>query len=533
MIRLARSLCGIGVVITLLGHSGCSGHGSASPNAANPDSGWINSRDGRLSLRLRAWVGRYPERGSIRLAADLRNNSSGPLDVCRPFPGGSQLTLRRDGRELGCQEPIASRPFSCRGYVTLAPGAAVCNWRDIWLDNYIDPKTKKPPLPSGNYSIEFTYASGGAGCHRWDCCGYEDLCAAEIAAGPIALNYRPDGTPAAPECAGDLFPVDSATSPPWAQSEGGSMSLRLLALPATVTGPGPIALVAELRNNGRPAIGPIEVEPPFREIRPGVVRIQASAGDIAIPYCAIYLPRSDSRPAPVDQVVHGEQFRAIIVLPYDLERKQPSEYRFVLDCRVRRGRVGAVAFTLHSPPAIVNLARSNDGGDSIASTLQRGEPSGWITSDDGGVSMRLTAATAGQNESRRVVLAAELRNNGQTPAVLLRPFADTYRAWATQISVRTSDGGEPIAYSGPTCYRAILGPGAFAEVQGGASIRDVIELPPDRFPKIIALADGRIRFRYGMSEDDRRQALSLGMRNLWTGIIASDVPIASGRSPPQ
>jgi len=63
----------------------------AAPKPAEP--GWVDSKDGALSLRLSAIHARVEKTRPIALAAELRNNTEKPLNVLRPF--GDNLWTRQ------------------------------------------------------------------------------------------------------------------------------------------------------------------------------------------------------------------------------------------------------------------------------------------------------------------------------------------------------------------------------------------------------------------------------------------------------
>lgn len=159
----------------------------------------------------------------------------------------------------------------------------------------------------------------------------------------------------------------------------------------------------------------------------------------------------------------------------------------------------------------------------VAETPDSNEPrasastSVWKTSEDGMLSLRLTAHETLLQPSEPIPIVVELRNNSDQPINIIRPFGDWYYALAVGIALRGPQG--TIEYSGATpSYE--LGADAFSRLQPGEVVEDRTELTLDQFAN--SDMPGRYTIAYEYVAQSWQEAASReGFDNLWMGTIAS------------
>jgi hypothetical protein len=149
----------------------------------------------------------------------------------------------------------------------------------------------------------------------------------------------------------------------------------------------------------------------------------------------------------------------------------------------------------------------------------------WVESYDGMLALRLAVASQAVADGDAIKVTAQIRNTGQTPITVLRPFGDWYFAAAVGLKIWTDK--RRIRYSGDTPGYEI-GASAFAVVAPGAVIEDHIELTTHHFAGIEA--KGTYHLRYDYSYDGRWDATAAvdgsDVSGVWRGTICSrEVPV--------
>ena len=109
------------------------------------------------------------------------------------------------------------------------------------------------------------------------------------------------------------------------------------------------------------------------------------------------------------------------------------------------------------------------------------ELSEWSKSDDGKVSVCLTAGrtTFGTNELLK--LRCAVRNTTDDTITILRPFGDAFYAHSAGLHILGPDG--LISYRG-AMKEYVLGKAAFMELPAHSIAEETLELPTDIFPEI-------------------------------------------------
>ena len=87
--------------------------------------------------------------------------------------------------------------------------------------------------------------------------------------------------------------------------------------------------------------------------------------------------------------------------------------------------------------SVLGCHRETDSGTSklVSSAQAEAAPktgfheSEWVTSSDGVIAVRLSAAAAEFEKAKPIIVIAELRNDTAMPVNVLRPFGDEYRAY--------------------------------------------------------------------------------------------------------
>ena len=92
-----------------------------------------------------------------------------------------------------------------------------------------------------------------------------------------------------------------------------------------------------------------------------------------------------------------------------------------------------------------------------------------------------------------IKITAQIRNNGQAPITMLRPFGDSYLAKA--VGIKIWDHKHRIRYSGPN-VTYVIDADAFAVVEPGETSEDRIELSTDNFAGIEARGTYYLRYDY-------------------------------------
>lgn len=144
----------------------------------------------------------------------------------------------------------------------------------------------------------------------------------------------------------------------------------------------------------------------------------------------------------------------------------------------------------------------------------------WVDSDDGLVALRLLVPSRKLAADSPIQVTAQLRNTGQSPITVLRPFGDSYVAKA--VGMKIWDDQSRIRYTGPN-VTYVIGANAFAVVGPGETIEDQLELTIDNFAGIEA--PGTYTLRYDYSYDGQWDATAArgnsGIRDAWRGTISS------------
>jgi hypothetical protein len=153
---------------------------------------------------------------------------------------------------------------------------------------------------------------------------------------------------------------------------------------------------------------------------------------------------------------------------------------------------------------------------------QVAEPSAvqWVDSDDGLLALRLSAASRTVAAGSPIQITAQLRNTGETPITVLKPFGDWYAAAAT--GTKIWDAQRRIRYTGPA-VTYVIGASAFAVLAPGEAIEDQIELANDNFAGMEAAGTYTLRYdyAYGGHWDAAAAAGESGIRGAWRGTIGS------------
>ena len=119
----------------------------------------------------------------------------------------------------------------------------------------------------------------------------------------------------------------------------------------------------------------------------------------------------------------------------------------------------------------------------------------WVTSDDGVLSLRLLAEHP-VPPGAPLVLLADLRNDGEEPLTILRPFGDEY---ASLRRLRIAHGGGALSYSGAVLDYC-LGPDSFVVISPGEVIRDRLEVTAGSFEALAESGNYTITYTYVTAE---------------------------------
>ncbi len=146
--------------------------------------------------------------------------------------------------------------------------------------------------------------------------------------------------------------------------------------------------------------------------------------------------------------------------------------------------------------------------------------SGWVTSDDGKLALRLSVMTPRVQANGNIQVAAEIRNVSQQKITILRPFGDDYAALS--IGMKIWDGVSQIRYTGPV-KTYVVGALAFAVLGPGEVVEDKLELMVDNFAGIERPGRYTLRYDYSYdgSWDTTAAAGNSGIKDAWRGTISS------------
>lgn len=144
----------------------------------------------------------------------------------------------------------------------------------------------------------------------------------------------------------------------------------------------------------------------------------------------------------------------------------------------------------------------------------------WVSADGGSLAMRLTVSSRTVKKGDSIQIAVQLRNTGEAPITVLRPFGDWYFAKAAGIKVWNNK--QQIRYSGAT-PSYVIGANAFVVLAPGETIEDKNELSMDNFAGIEQ--PGTYSLRYDYSYDGRWDATAAAGEKsnagAWRGTISS------------
>jgi hypothetical protein len=154
---------------------------------------------------------------------------------------------------------------------------------------------------------------------------------------------------------------------------------------------------------------------------------------------------------------------------------------------------------------------------SASPLISAGTP-GWVSSDDGRVSLRVTPRLADLKGDEPVVLRLTLRNDTNETLGVLRPAGDSYHARIVGTELIGPTG--PLGWMGPRPKHR-LGSSAFAKLAPGEQVSDELELSCALFPGSEQPGDYRIRFTYSATDAQRVIAASRKIDQMWTGEIES------------
>jgi hypothetical protein len=130
--------------------------------------------------------------------------------------------------------------------------------------------------------------------------------------------------------------------------------------------------------------------------------------------------------------------------------------------------------------------------DQIQPLVSEQPSSVWVDSEDGLLSLRLGAPDTTVDSKAAITVVAELRNNSDEPANVLRPFGDL-NAVASWFELTGPDGA--LGYTGPVPSYP-LGRNSFAELSPGESIHDWRDLAVDGFDGSDVSGQYTIRYRW-------------------------------------
>ena len=145
----------------------------------------------------------------------------------------------------------------------------------------------------------------------------------------------------------------------------------------------------------------------------------------------------------------------------------------------------------------------------------------WTLSEDGAISLRISARPAPPGSDGLLEIVGEFRNESNAPIVVLRPFGDWYVAKA--VGLQITRGEKRIPYRGPN-VTYVIGANAFAVMQPGEIIADQMLLTVDNFGGLDAPGTYRFRYQYEYNGhwDTTAAAGDSGIRDVWRGKISSE-----------
>jgi hypothetical protein len=132
------------------------------PQDAGSPGQWVQSNDAKLSIRLRVKSPRITAKENISLIAQIRNNTTGPVTILRPFgelvAEGYYLKIwGKDGR-LEFTGPELDYDLDASAFVTLGAGEIVTDTLEVTTDFFAGLDQ------AGTYTLRFDYRYDGV----WD-----------------------------------------------------------------------------------------------------------------------------------------------------------------------------------------------------------------------------------------------------------------------------------------------------------------------------------------------------------------------------
>ncbi len=136
----------------------------------------------------------------------------------------------------------------------------------------------------------------------------------------------------------------------------------------------------------------------------------------------------------------------------------------------------------------------------------------WKDSQDGKVSICFAVDRTTFTTKETVKLRCAIKNLGDKPLTILRPFGDPFYAFSEGLAILGPDGAIP--YRGPM-KNYMLGTSSFIELRAHTVVDETVELPADAFPGLskVGLYTIGYRFRSGGYPKEPPPA------NFWQGQI--------------
>lgn len=166
--------------------------------------------------------------------------------------------------------------------------------------------------------------------------------------------------------------------------------------------------------------------------------------------------------------------------------------------------------------------------------------SGWVTSADGKLSLRIVTAHGPIRADEPVWVLAELRNDADETLTVLRPFGDQYEAEASGFEITGPEG--KVDYGGPK-LTYVLGADAFTYLVPGEAmletwstdaLQDWLRLTVENRPGLGTPGQYEVRFTYRATPNHDEMAKQsgrfVGEAPLWTGEIRTG-PVAVTKRP--
>lgn len=140
----------------------------------------------------------------------------------------------------------------------------------------------------------------------------------------------------------------------------------------------------------------------------------------------------------------------------------------------------------------------------------------WTDSEDKQLSVCFTANRTTFSRKETFVIRCAIRNNGNTPLTILRPFGDEFYTLSTGLNILGPSG--PITYEG-AWKDYVLGTSSFHELAPHAVVDETLEIPNNLFPGIQKQGLYKIAYIYQSSGYPKKKPA-----DFWEGkVISSSV----------